>query len=301
MTAPGPAADPGALRVTVVGSADAFNAAGRGHSCYLLEADGARPVMVDFGATALFGLRRVGWRPNDVAAFVFTHLHGDHIGGFPYLVIDALFNDPRPEPLRVVGPVGTEARLMALLEATYGDAILDGRDLTLQFVEIPAGSTHGVVGFGVETFRADHMEPPDEPLCLRFTTPAGATVAFSGDTELGEGLRAAIAGVDLGVVECSGLAPPCGRHCTWEDWQAALPELDAQRLLLTHLGAAVRAAAPRLLLARPSGGPRIDFAEDGMIVDVPPLTARRPERARPPSRDRRPCSPGEEGAVPGDR
>ena len=41
------------MRLTVLGSADAFTSAGRGHSCYWLDGAASRPVVVDFGGTAL--------------------------------------------------------------------------------------------------------------------------------------------------------------------------------------------------------------------------------------------------------
>jgi hypothetical protein len=56
-------------RLTVVGSSDAFNAAGRCHSCYLLEGDGAGPLMIDFGATALYALRKIGRSAAEVRGF----------------------------------------------------------------------------------------------------------------------------------------------------------------------------------------------------------------------------------------
>ena len=69
------------MKLTVIGSADAFNSAGRGNSCYVLESADAGKVMIDFGPTALLGLRRQGIQPNELSGVVFTHLHGDHIGG----------------------------------------------------------------------------------------------------------------------------------------------------------------------------------------------------------------------------
>ncbi len=35
------------MRLTVVGSSDAFNSLGRSHSSYLLEGDGVGPIMID--------------------------------------------------------------------------------------------------------------------------------------------------------------------------------------------------------------------------------------------------------------
>lgn len=264
------------MRLTVVGSGDAFNGAGRGHACYLIEprpgsAAKFGPTMIDFGATALLGLRRVGRKPSEIETFVFTHLHGDHIAGFPFLVIDGLFKAPRDTPLRVVGPVGTEDRLMGLLDLTYGRALVDkGHPMEFRFEEVPPGQRHPLAeGLTLETYGAAHMDPPDAPLCLTMVGD-GRRVGFSGDTEPCPGLLAAIATADLAVVECTALAPPTGRHCTWQDWKEILPSLSGtRRVLLTHLGAEVRAAIPRLLEEAPSGSPPLSFAEDGLVIDLP--------------------------------
>ena len=69
------------MRVTALGSADAFFSAGRGHTCWLIE-DDKGAYAVDFGATGLMALKRLRFDPDRLQAVHFTHLHGDHIGGW---------------------------------------------------------------------------------------------------------------------------------------------------------------------------------------------------------------------------
>jgi len=219
--------------------------------------------MVDFGATALMGLRRAGFEPNQLAGIAFTHLHGDHIGGFPFLVIDALFNSSRSERLSVLGPPLTRSCLEAPLTATYGNMTAQ---LPLQIDEFAPGEQREFLGYRVAAFAADHMLPPHRPLCLRITDPAGKSVAFSGDTRPCPGLFAASDSADLLVAECTRLSPPAGQHCTWDDWQRMLPGLRAKSLLLSHLGSDVREQLPGLRSQIESAIP-IQFADDGMILE----------------------------------
>lgn len=255
------------MKLIVVGSADAFNASGRGHSCYLVQSEGAGALMLDFGPTALLGLRRAGLSPERIDGIAFTHLHGDHIGGFPFLVIDALYHAPRARALEVVGPHLTGTVLPELLDSTYPETRQQLPSVVRPVRELAPGEQCQFVGYKLEAFAAEHMRPPHRPLCLRVTDPAGRSIAFSGDTTPCPGLFAAADSADLLVAECTRLAQPAGQHCTWEDWRRDIPRLRSKALLLTHLGEDVRAALPRLSVESRGLG-SVQFAEDGMTLQV---------------------------------
>lgn len=255
------------MRLQVIGSADAFNSSGRGHSCYVLDDVGSEPLMIDFGATALAGLRRAGRSPLDISSFLFTHLHGDHVGGLPFLFIDGMYHGVRGAPLQLCGPPGTAQKATALFRNTYGSLADEERPFETRVREIAVGECVEVAGVVVEAFAADHMDPPDVALCLRLSTRSGKRIAFSGDTRMGDGLRQAARGVDLLVAECTCLAPPCGRHCTWEDWLRELPAIGARTVLLSHLSDAVRERVPELLALAPPGV-RLLFADDGLVLEL---------------------------------
>ncbi|NJK89368.1 MAG: MBL fold metallo-hydrolase, partial [Myxococcales bacterium] len=170
------------MKLTIVGSADAFHSAGRGHSCYWLEAGGAGSVMIDFGATALYGLRRLGRDPNDLDGLLFTHLHGDHIGGWPYLYLSALFHRRRTRPLHVLGPRGIGERLNRLLDLLYPGVREHEAPFIVSIEEVDPMDRRSVCGWTVGAYAADHVDPPEQALCLRVEGPDGRSVAFSGDT-----------------------------------------------------------------------------------------------------------------------
>jgi ribonuclease BN (tRNA processing enzyme) len=80
---------------------------------------------IDFGASSLIALARQGIHPNTLDAILFTPLHGDHCGGVPFLLIDAMLGAKRERPLVVAGPAGTRNHLAALREALFpGSAIM---------------------------------------------------------------------------------------------------------------------------------------------------------------------------------
>jgi len=221
--------------------------------------------MIDFGATALKNLKSQGHDHREIDIFCFTHLHGDHIGGFPYWLLDSTYNQVRDKALEIVGPVGVEARLMQLLRATFGDVADKPRPFELRFTELKPGETVKMNSWTIQGFAAEHMDPPDIPLCLRVENSSDRSVAFSGDTCMCDGLFDAADGVDLLVAECSAMAHPAGRHCTWEEWKENFGRLNTPRLLLTHLNQDVRDQSPGL-----KGPEHLDlmFADDGLQIEL---------------------------------
>src|SRR5215216_441431 len=105
------------VAVRFLGSGDAFGSGGRFQACISVRAHEAH-VLLDCGATTLVAMRRLGVDPGSVDAVVVSHLHGDHFGGLPFLVLDAQFSR-RERPLVVAGPPGVEERVRAAMEVLF--------------------------------------------------------------------------------------------------------------------------------------------------------------------------------------
>jgi ribonuclease BN (tRNA processing enzyme) len=81
------------MRLTIVGSGDAFGSGGRFNTCFFVES-AKGTLLVDCGATSLVGLKAHGLDPNRIDGIVLSHLHGDHFGALPFLLLDAQFREP---------------------------------------------------------------------------------------------------------------------------------------------------------------------------------------------------------------
>src|SRR3974390_307635 len=92
-----------------IGSGDAFGSGGRFNTCFLVSGPGCLLVIV-CGAPSLVALKRAAVDPASIDAVVVSHLHGDHFGGLPFLLLDGQFSR-RTRPLTVAGPPGTARRL----------------------------------------------------------------------------------------------------------------------------------------------------------------------------------------------
>ena len=257
------------MKVTCVGSADAFHGAGRGHTCWLID-DEHGAAMVDFGATALAGLRRLGRDPaQELDAVHFTHLHGDHIAGWPFLVLDAQHRARRSRPLLVTGPPGTRDRLQALWAACYADTAARSLGFSIDYRELLPGTEAVLAGRTVRVFRAQHMRPPHVALSLRI-----GPVAFTGDTGAHGGLSELAQGAALLCAECTDLelrAPADEaerRHLSWAELRTLLPALGVGRVLLAHLSAEARAAGSAIEREASALDLDLRICDDGTAVDV---------------------------------
>src|ERR1700674_3128838 len=94
----------------VVGSGDSLGSGGRFQTCIVVDGPTTR-FAVDFGASSLIALARQGIHPNSLDAILLTHLHGDHCGGVPFLLLDAMLASRRTRPLTIAGPRDLQRRM----------------------------------------------------------------------------------------------------------------------------------------------------------------------------------------------
>ncbi|HCF59048.1 MAG TPA: hypothetical protein DFS52_13780 [Myxococcales bacterium] len=247
-------------KLTVMGSADAFNSAGRGSPCHLVE-DDLGAFCVDFGPTALMELKRRRFAPERLDAVFLTHLHGDHFGGLHLLLIDAQYRAFRERPLTICGPRGTERHIEAWYKLAYGRSG-ERRQFETLYRELAPGEQTEVLGRRVQTFRALHKVPRDGALQLRIST-GGAVLAFTGDSAWTDELPALAAGADVLVSECTELhGMLTEQHLSWQVLRPRFDSLEARRIVLAHLGPEMRRAAHRL------EAPRVVIADDGYSLTV---------------------------------
>src|SRR5882762_8304906 len=143
------------MRLTIVGSGDAFGSGGRFNTCFFLEtAKGT--LLVDCGASSLVALKARGVDPNAIDGILLSHLHGDHFGALPFLLLDAQFLTRRERPLLIAGPPGTRARLDQSLEVFFPRATANPWRFSWDVLEIEPGRPVEVLGHTVTTIEVVH-------------------------------------------------------------------------------------------------------------------------------------------------
>jgi len=224
------------LQITILGSGTARATARRASAGYLVEwKEGA--LLLDPSAGTYVRALKAGLDPARLLAVVLSHLHADHTADLPGLLW-ARRQEKLDAVLAIVGPPGT-ADLMRRVRELYGDTT-PARIESFPFRER---------GVSVEAFPARHAE---DSVCIRIGAD-GKALAYSGDTADCVGLRAALGGADLALLECTAQEPREG-HLSPAECERIVAATRPKRVLLTHLGPGVR--------------PTLPAAEDGLVVSL---------------------------------
>jgi ribonuclease BN (tRNA processing enzyme) len=243
----------------VLGCGDAFCSGGRSQTCFHLKTE-QQSLLLDCGATTLLAMRRQHVDPGDVDRILISHLHGDHFGGVPFLLLHAHFELKRTKPLSIIGPRGTEKRITAAINVLFPDVSDIAWSFPLEVIELEAGDKATLADIGLSSYLVDH--PSGAPaLAFRLTT-GGKVVAFSGDTRWTDALIDVADDADLLIAECHGYKPNGVPHLDWETLSAHKSDLRAKRILLTHMSDSMLQRLPSLV------HDGFEFAEDGLVTEI---------------------------------
>ena len=243
-------------RIQLLGTGDAFAAGGRLQTCFHLRTSRTQ-ALIDCGATSLAALRRHGLNPNDLDLILLSHLHGDHFGGLPFLLISARLADRRRRALTIAGPPGVEARLKAAMEVFFPGSSGVPAPFRLRFAELRPGRPRRLRDLTVSVFEVSH--PSGAPSHALRVRAEGRTITYTGDTEWTETLPRAARGADLLIAECYTYERSVRYHSNYKTWMARRDELGCRCILFTHMSEDMLARLPGL---------EGEFAADGLTIDL---------------------------------
>ncbi|MGI9579192.1 MAG: MBL fold metallo-hydrolase, partial [Microthrixaceae bacterium] len=192
------------MRVTVLGSGSPVPEAERAGPSMLVEVAGGS-VLVDCGRGALMRLAAAGAPAQRINAVLITHLHSDHMTDLNDLITSRWALSLAPNPLRVVGPPGTQRvvdRTLTMLEDDIGYRLEHHGDLneppSVQVTEVSDGAVElRIDGLAVNCAPTEH-EPVHPTVGYRFEAGA-AIAAIVGDSIPCEGLDRLADGADIYV------------------------------------------------------------------------------------------------------
>ncbi len=241
------------ITVTFAGCGDAFGSGGRFQACiHLRPGANHAPFLLDCGATSLTALRRAGLDPGEIGTVFVSHLHGDHFGGLPFLILDGQFSR-RAAPLLIVGPPGTQQRLTEAMECLFPGSTQVRRRFDVTVTELPPGGTQTAAGVRAQAWEASH--PSGAPALILRLTVSGTVIAYTGDTAWTPAVAEAAHHADLLIAEAYHWDKAVPHHLRYADLSEH--EITARRVILTHMSAD--------MLDRPT---LHETARDGLAIEI---------------------------------
>lgn len=243
------------FKVTLLGTGTPIPIAERFGPSTLVEA-GSEKLLFDCGRGVPIRLTQLHIPMREVTAVFLTHLHSDHVVGFPDLWLTGWLPNPafahRTEPMRVYGPVGTKEMMLHLLKAYRADIRIRKADekLPSEGAEIVTKEiTEGVVyekgGVKVTAFNVDHGEFIKPAFGYRIDYQ-GRSLVLSGDTRFCENLIRFAKGADVLLHEVAVAKPEnlstseaarriIGHHTTPEDAGRVFDRVKPKLAVYTHI------------------------------------------------------------------
>jgi ribonuclease BN (tRNA processing enzyme) len=244
------------VTVRFVGSGDSFGSGGRFQTCIVVDGPRSRFAM-DFGTSSLIALAQQGVDHNSIDAILLTHLHGDHCGGVPFLLIDAMLGARRTRPLTIAGPRDLRRRMDAIREALFPGSHIMTPKFPIDWIELQPGTSQPVLDLVVTAQPARHTADTN-PTSLRVEV-GGKVVAYTGDTEWTDDVAKVARGADLFIAECYYYEKPIKWHLNYPEIAARRSEMGAKRVILTHMS--------KEMLAQADHVPE-ECASDGLVVTL---------------------------------
>jgi len=244
------------VSVTFVGSGDAFGTGGRFQTCFLVRSPEFNFV-IDFGASSLISLNQLGISHNEIDAIVLTHIHADHCGGTPFMLMDAMLGAKREKTLIIAGPRDTKARMREINEVLFPGINSMTPTFDLEYIEMDIMKPNNFRGLTVTPFPAAHTGETN-PTSVRCEI-AGKVISYTGDSAWTKHMPALGKDADLLILECYFYKKPIRFHLNYPVIKEHWDEFSAKRIILTHMGREMLPMADQI--------PE-ETAEDHMVIEL---------------------------------
>jgi ribonuclease Z len=221
------------MQIHFLGTGNAFNADGRATTALLFRPDEAAPFLLDCGPDLMRSLVRSALDFRSLDRLFLTHHHGDHVAGWPFLLLHLVIQHRRTRPFEVVGPAGSRECLEMLARTCFGE-VLRLQEFEIRYRELAVEPAEGLSTDAGPRFDVLPMQHQASSIGYRFHQD-GLAFAATGDTAWCDNLERLASGSDCIALECTSLRPLPGSHVSLEELREKAPRLGSTRIFLVHL------------------------------------------------------------------
>ncbi|MBN1890975.1 MAG: MBL fold metallo-hydrolase [Thermoflexales bacterium] len=226
------------VEVIFIGTGGSLPLPGRGNTAFVVRSAHSA-VLVECGPTAPSGARNVGLELSQVPYMFISHCHGDHMLGFPMVMLERMISGKTltPAPLHVFCPVSMVETLQKISLSVYPEVGETLRAITWH--ALPEGEISTVeMAPDLRLTAGPVGGPPRTPtLGVRLDFGEGIGVMYSSDTSPCEEVPNLAQGCDLLVHEAYfDTPPPRYYHSTGRSAGIAARQASCRMLALVHMG-----------------------------------------------------------------
>jgi len=243
------------IEIQFLGSGDAFGSGGRLQSCVLVKYSQGQ-FLIDCGASCLIGMNRYGVDPNDIKMIFVSHMHGDHCGGIPFLILASQLTYKRKEPLVIIGPPGMKDWIFQAMEVSFSGSSRVQRKFAEEIIEFKDRCPE--IFRDVAAIPYLNFHQGDSSFSLRIECD-GRLIAYSSDTEWIDVLCEAAVNADLFIAEAYYYEKKIKGHMDYMTLMSNYSKTGAKRLMLIHMNTDMLAMLDKI---------ECEYAEDGKIVKI---------------------------------
>jgi phosphoribosyl 1,2-cyclic phosphate phosphodiesterase len=221
--------------------------------CSILVEIAGRAILID---TSLdFRAQMLAQRIRRIDAVLFTHSHADHIGGLP----DSRSYCPPGQPLPIYGSQETITTLTQRFDYIFNPPEIKGGGIPEVTVHVIwPGKPFSLFGLEVTPARVEHGSAR---ACLGYRL---GPVGYVPDVKvMPDETKQILRGAEVLILNALRRAPEHPTHLTLDASIALARELEPKVCYFTHLSHDIHYA-----LDRPSLPPNMDFAYDGLSIEI---------------------------------
>ena len=220
------------LKLTFLGSGDAFASGGRMQTAMHVKTSSNNNFLIDCGASIMVGIRKFNIDPNAIQNIFITHLHGDHFGGIPFLILDAQLVSKRVGPLNIFLPKDGTETLLTAMEALFPGSSTSPKKFELIITEVVPEKTYLANEATVTAFHVNHAGLEANALRIQVENKI---IAYTGDTDWQDSLIKCAKNADLFISEAYYFNRQVKFHLDLATTIKHLNQMNIKRHVLTHM------------------------------------------------------------------